>query len=368
MLYTKNLSRLAIVGLAIVSLTGIAHADTIIANSAVIGPFSADFGSGTGANPTTTLSAPKFDTTLGVLTDIYIVLGGSVSTTFSGTNSSEPNSITLTSSAIFSLFAPSGTASAPVVVYSTQGSLGPIAVASNATFGPIKVGTSGADGNGYTGAFAPFEAAGGGFVSLPVTAHDTSSASGVTNLTASASTTASVYATVIYTYTPGVPVTGKIALEGVNDLAATSPNAPLGTFHLSFRAPGTTTETYGFDVTLGATAGSPNGTYSISVPPATYDVWIKGSKNLAVLNPGVVVSDPSAIVPDTLLPAADADNSNTCDVYDFGILVNAYGSGNGFPFNPNNPYDPAPDFNFDGTVDVYDFGLLVNNYGSNGDK
>ena len=89
---------------------------------------------------------------------------------------------------------------------------------------------------------------------------------------------------------PSATVTGNIALEGVDNLAAINAAAPLGTFHIAFRIPGTTTELHGYDVTLQTSAGSPNGTFSITVPAGTYDVWIKGAKNLAALNPGVVIS------------------------------------------------------------------------------
>ena len=162
----------------------------------------------------------------------------------------------------------------------------------------------------------------------------------------------------------GATVTGSIALEGVADLSKVSPFAPLGTLHVSFRAVGKTTELYGKDVTLTATAGSATGAYSVTgIPAGTYDVLIKGKKNLAVLVPGVVVSASSGTVANVLLPAGDANNDNFADTSDFGLLVGTYGSdatvtGSG--------YDPAEDFNFDGFVDTTDFGLLVGEYGQQG--
>ena len=163
---------------------------------------------------------------------------------------------------------------------------------------------------------------------------------------------------------PTTTVTGNIALEGVKDLSAVKAAAPLGTFHVSFRKPGTLTEMFGSDVTLTTAAGSANGGYSISgIAAGTYDVAIKGAKNLRVVNSGVVIGGATAAPPDTLLLAGDADDSNTADVLDFGFLVNAYGSDSSVPISG---YDPTVDFNFDGVVDVLDFGLLVNNYGANG--
>ena len=165
----------------------------------------------------------------------------------------------------------------------------------------------------------------------------------------------------------GTTVTGNIALEGVNDLSATSAAAPLGTFDIQFRTPGTLTVVKEFPaVTLTKTTGSANGKFSVSgLTAGTYDVWIKGAKNLAVLNPNVVVSGSTVAVPDSLLGAGDSDNNNTVDVLDFGNLVNAYGSK---ASDPNSGYDPTVDFDFNGAVDVLDFGDLVNEYGVSGPK
>ena len=48
----------------------------------------------------------------------------------------------------------------------------------------------------------------------------------------------------------GTTVTGKIALEGVTNLAGVPANVALGTFHVEFRTPGTTTVVKSADVTL----------------------------------------------------------------------------------------------------------------------
>ena len=160
----------------------------------------------------------------------------------------------------------------------------------------------------------------------------------------------------------GATVTGKIALDGVNDLTKISSAAPLGTFHIAFRKPATTMEVYGADVSLTA-AGGAFGTFAVpGVPNGIYDITIKGAKNLRVAVPGVAVSGAVAL-PDQTLPASDSDDSNTVDIMDFGNLVNAYGS---VESDPDSGYDPTTDFNFDGSVDVLDFGLLVGEYGKNG--
>ena len=161
---------------------------------------------------------------------------------------------------------------------------------------------------------------------------------------------------------PSVTVTGQTALEGVNDLSTVQ--APLGVFHVSLRSPGTTTEIKGFDAPLTASAGSPNGTYTLTgVTAGTYDVAIKGAKNLRVVKSGVVFAGSAGTVPDSLLPAGDANNDNSCDTTDFGVLVGAYNSSLAIP---GTGYDPAADFNFDGLVDTTDFGLLVGNYNNVG--
>ena len=157
---------------------------------------------------------------------------------------------------------------------------------------------------------------------------------------------------------------GRVLLEGVDDSSAIF--TPVNDITIALRTPGTQIVQYIYTVKVAsAGAGSPYFTYAIQAPFGTYDVAIKNDKSLRVALPNVTFSALSTI-PDALLPTGDADNSNSCDVLDFGILVNAYGSGRGFPFNPNNPYDPAPDFNYDGVVDVLDFGLLVNEYGFKG--
>ena len=189
-------------------------------------------------------------------------------------------------------------------------------------------------------------------------------------LTVANTTTPSYFGAQISVQAPantGATVMGNIALEGVDDLTKiNTAAAPLGTFHIEFRTPGTLTIVKDFPaVTLATTAGSANGKFTVSgVAPGTYDVWIKGGKNLAVLNSGVVISGTTGTVPDSLLGAGDSDNNNMVDVLDFGTLVNAYGTA----LVDNNGYDSTVDFNFDGRVDVLDFGLLVNEYGVTGPK
>ena len=162
-------------------------------------------------------------------------------------------------------------------------------------------------------------------------------------------------------------VTGNIALEGVNDLSTINAAAPLGGFDVQFRTPGTTTtvlEITNQPVTI--TPGSANGSYSISgIPDGTYDVWIKGNKNLAVLSQGVVINSTTPTAPDVLLPAGDANNDNSVDSTDFGLLIGAFNTTGAVA---GSGYDPTVDFNFDGSVDSTDFGLLIGEFNNVGPK
>ncbi len=154
-------------------------------------------------------------------------------------------------------------------------------------------------------------------------------------------------------------VTGKVSLEGVSDLSTISPAAPLGLFHVSFRQNGT--EVKGFDVpltNLGAT-----GTFTVTGAPAgTFDINIKGPKNLAVTVPAVNVSGAVSL-PGVSLPAADSNNDNSVDSTDFTALI---GSFNSDATIAGSGYDPTADFNFDGAVDSSDFTLLIGQFNNVG--
>ena len=165
---------------------------------------------------------------------------------------------------------------------------------------------------------------------------------------------------------PAITVTGSVALEGVSNLGAVSPNAPLGTFHIIVRTAGTSTVVKTADVTLTTTAGSPTGTFTLAgIPAGTYDVLIKGRKNLAVLSPNVVVSATGGTIAPVTLPAGDTNNDNFVDSSDFGTLIGAFNTDSSIA---NSGYDPTADLNFDGVIDSSDFGLLIgefNNAGAN---
>ena len=158
-------------------------------------------------------------------------------------------------------------------------------------------------------------------------------------------------------------VSGRIALEGIANLAAVNSHAPLGTFHVGFRNPNTTAEVYAADMTLTTATGSAFGTFTLPNPPlGTYDIGIKGAKNLRVLLPAVTIGAATTL-PAVTLPAGDANNDNSVDSTDFGVLIGAFGGDSGVP---GSGYDPTADFNFDGVVDSTDFGLLIGEFNNSG--
>ena len=167
-------------------------------------------------------------------------------------------------------------------------------------------------------------------------------------------------------------VTGNIALEGVNDLSATNVAAPLGSLTVGFYTPGSVvhgamppiTPLYTQTVTLTPTPMSINGAYTVTgVPDGTYDVVIKGAKNLAVQTSNVVISSTSTTIPSVVLPAGDSNNDDSVDSTDFGNLIGVF---NTSAASTGSGYDPTADFNFDGAVDSTDFGLLIGNFNTVG--
>ena len=108
----------------------------------------------------------------------------------------------------------------------------------------------------------------------------------------------------------------------------------------------------------------PDGFFNLTnIPRKDYDLWIKGPKNLAkVVAVNTLNSDAHSVT--ALLPGGDANNDNSVDTTDFGVLVGVYGSDITVP---GSGYDATADFNGDGSVDTTDFGILVGNYNAVGD-
>ncbi len=156
-------------------------------------------------------------------------------------------------------------------------------------------------------------------------------------------------------------VTGSISLEGIADFSAINPAVPVPVITVSFRAPGATDVLTTSEVTLAATtAGSPVGTFRApALQPGTYDVLIKGDKNLSVLLSGVTVPDIGCSLPGITLPGGDANNDNSVDSSDFTALIGSFNSDVNVP---GSGYDARADFNYDGSVDSSDFTLLIGEF------
>ena len=105
------------------------------------------------------------------------------------------------------------------------------------------------------------------------------------------------------------------------------------------------------------------GIFSLNgIPRKPYQLHIKADKFLAAnVDIDTTNSDTPNIV--ALLPAGDANNDNSVDSTDFGILIGAYGSS---ASDPGSGYDATADFNGDGSVDSTDFGLLIGNFNLQG--
>lgn len=106
------------------------------------------------------------------------------------------------------------------------------------------------------------------------------------------------------------------------------------------------------------------GNYVIpDVPPGTYDVAFKASHWLRVVVPNVTVVDSDVTGVDASLTNGDIDGDNEVTLFDFGQLVQAFGS---VPGDSN--WNPDADLDGDEEVTLFDFGVLVRNFGAIGDE
>ena len=119
----------------------------------------------------------------------------------------------------------------------------------------------------------------------------------------------------------------------------------------------------GFSATVTLTPDSTGQFTAAKVPEGTYDLAIKGSKWLQRVVAIDATNGPVSGVRASL-PGGDANNDNSVDSTDFGLLIGTYNS------NINlvgSGYDVHEDFNDDGSVDSTDFGILIGNYNQRGD-
>lgn len=120
-------------------------------------------------------------------------------------------------------------------------------------------------------------------------------------------------------------------------------------------------EQYSFDpVTVTANQGGVySGTIS-GIAPGTYDVYIKGREHLdrRFSSIGLLSLINTEDWSGTELLTGDADNNNTINIQDFGILVVNYYS----------TIDNPADFNLDSITNIQDFRFIAENYLLTGDQ
>ena len=107
-----------------------------------------------------------------------------------------------------------------------------------------------------------------------------------------------------------------------------------------------------------------DGSFSLpNVPAGTYYLAVKGRIWLQKVVP-LDAPDNGAPTISVNLLTGDANNDNSVDSTDFGILIGAFNTDNS---TPHSGYDIEADFNCDGSVDSTDFGLLIGNFNIRGD-
>ncbi|MGQ9486678.1 MAG: hypothetical protein ACUVR7_00500 [Armatimonadota bacterium] len=98
------------------------------------------------------------------------------------------------------------------------------------------------------------------------------------------------------------------------------------------------------------------------VESGSYDIAFKASHWLRVVTPVTVsTTDVSGI--NVTLTNGDIDGDNEVTLFDFGALVQAFGS---MPGDSN--WNPDADLDGDEEVTLFDFGVLVRNFGAIGDQ
>ena len=107
---------------------------------------------------------------------------------------------------------------------------------------------------------------------------------------------------------------GQVALEGVTDLTKISAGAPLGAFTFEFRKPGTLSDlfaTTGAITPVGAGSAFRQVHADRGVPLGTYDVAIKGPKNLRVSLARTLLSARRALLPSCHAPGGRRRTTTT---------------------------------------------------------
>ncbi|MBL8132527.1 MAG: hypothetical protein JNL42_11775 [Anaerolineae bacterium] len=136
-----------------------------------------------------------------------------------------------------------------------------------------------------------------------------------------------------------------------------TPNsAYVTTVHVQIRKPGSATALLSLDI-----ASNTSGQFVIpNLNAASYDLWIKGTHTLAVVQTKALAGGSNSLTT-AVLKEGDANDSNSVTIGDFSILAGAFGTTSG-----NAGYDARADFNGSGTITITDFSLLAANFTQSG--
>ena len=149
------------------------------------------------------------------------------------------------------------------------------------------------------------------------------------------------------------------ALTGTLQFLDISPNAAAQRVTFQFRDPNT-------GVVLATQIVNVPASGAFTLAPVTlrpYTLWVKPDKYLARTAPVLVSGNNFA--PITLaFEGGDANNDNSVDTSDFGLLVGAY---RGSATIPGSGYDLRADFNGDGVVNATDLSILAGSYNETGE-
>ncbi|MDW8320830.1 MAG: hypothetical protein RMM08_05665 [Armatimonadota bacterium] len=151
---------------------------------------------------------------------------------------------------------------------------------------------------------------------------------------------------------------------------------------LEFRRPGTTDVVFrksiALNVNTATESGAAVGGFKLNgITPGTYDIaakryiqerfgryyefshWLRAVARSVVVPP----TGAGSVSVDLILFNADADNDNEVTLFDFGLLVQAFGSVRG-----DSNWSQAVDFDGDEEITLFDFGVLVQNFGLIGEE
>ncbi len=150
---------------------------------------------------------------------------------------------------------------------------------------------------------------------------------------------------------------------------------------LEFRQPGTTNVLFHKSIALNVNtttdAGGGVGAFRLNgIPPGVYDIAVKSYKQhrfgedyefthwLRAVAHEVVVPEPGtgSTAVSLRLINADADNDNEVTLFDFGLLVQAFGTLRG-----DANWSQTVDFDGDEEITLFDFGILVRSFGEVGE-